>query len=482
MDPTESKRQKMNDAAESSADKKDTTLGENPTVEQNLTPDGNSIVSPDTSVVENSEDNSLVDQSADGDLVTIKEHYEMKDYDNEIYNAVCGASDESECSYEKGYMGRQTVYSCADCCDLENNPAGFCHACALNCHSDCNIFELWTKRNFRCDCGNKKFKVECKLDKYKDDLNPKNKYNHNFKGLYCTCLRPYPCDEIESEMIQCVVCEDWLHCACIGQNQPPEGVNYQFICPKCTGKLNFLVRYKPLVFVGNVAVDLDNVEKNRFFCGVMKCDGDKPDEKDCKNGDSGNCVSTVCDPKSPAEALSKSSDVNCQAPPINENKNGEKPDTLSDAVSKDSAHLEKQENSSEVTSKDAPCDKSEALPNPNSFNGGSFWPYGWRQYLCKCGKCQEIYKKLDVSFITSQEDTVQFYEDRGQEMAEQREQRREMNVGSLPRTGQNALADACVELKRIMARELQRLVERGERNVTEADVKDIFRNFRQEDQ
>merc|ERR1719317_1239445 len=90
-------------------------------------------------------------------------------------------------------------------------------------------------------------------------------------------------------------------------------------------------------------------------------------------------------------------------------------------------------------------------------------------------------KKLDVTFITSQEDTVQFYENRGHQLAQQREQRREMNVGNLPRTGQNALADACVELKRIMTRELQRLVERDERNVTEADIQDIFRNFKQDD-
>jgi len=411
-----------------------------------------------------SEDASLVDQSADGDYVTIDEYHQMRDDEIDLHDAVCGASDPTECSYEKGYMARQTVYSCADCCDLENNPAGFCHACALNCHQGCNIFELWTKRNFRCDCGNKKFKKECQKDKYKDDLNPKNKYNHNFRGLYCTCLRPYPCDEIDGEMLQCVVCEDWLHDACIGQNQPPKNVSYEFICPKCTGNMDFLGRYKPLAYVGDVAVDLKNVENNRFFCGNMKCDGDKPDAKECKNSSSGNDVPSVCEPKSPPEVLSNSSEVNGLAPSSDENQNGEKSEAVPNAVSKDSSHCEKQEASSSTDS---------------SFNGGSFWPHGWRQYLCTCSKCQEKYKKLDVTFITSREDTVQFHEERGHHMVQQREQRL---VDNMPRTQQNALADAIVEMKRRLAREFQRLVQRGDPNVTVADAQEIIRNFQQDDQ
>ena len=44
-------------------------------------------------------------------------------------------------------------------------------------------------------------------------MNDLNSYNHNFRGMYCTCGRPYPDPEdvIDDEMIQCVVCEDWYH-------------------------------------------------------------------------------------------------------------------------------------------------------------------------------------------------------------------------------------------------------------------------------
>lgn len=76
------------------------------------------------------------------------------------------------------------------------------------------IVELWTKRNFRCDCGNSKFgEFFCKLFPNKDIENVENSYNHNFKGSYCTCGRPYPDPDIEEqeEMIQCCICEDWFH-------------------------------------------------------------------------------------------------------------------------------------------------------------------------------------------------------------------------------------------------------------------------------
>lgn len=44
-------------------------------------------------------------------------------------------------------------------------------------------------------------------------MNDKNEYNHNFKGTYCTCERPYPDpdNDVDDQMIQCIACEDWFH-------------------------------------------------------------------------------------------------------------------------------------------------------------------------------------------------------------------------------------------------------------------------------
>ncbi|KAJ8309475.1 hypothetical protein KUTeg_014349 [Tegillarca granosa] len=127
-------------------------------------------------------------------------------------NAVLGDSDAANCTYPLGYVNRQALYACYTCSPSE--PAGVCLACSYECHDGHDLYELYTKRNFCCDCGNSKFPdLKCKLYENKDSTNAKNVYNHNFKGTYCICERPYPDpeDEIEDEMIQCVMCEDWYH-------------------------------------------------------------------------------------------------------------------------------------------------------------------------------------------------------------------------------------------------------------------------------
>lgn len=76
------------------------------------------------------------------------------------------------------------------------------------------VVELWTRRHFRCDCGNSKFGHSiCKLQADKEIENAENMYNQNYKGLYCTCHRVYPDPEGEAlgEMLQCCICEDWFH-------------------------------------------------------------------------------------------------------------------------------------------------------------------------------------------------------------------------------------------------------------------------------
>lgn len=98
----------------------------------------------------------------------------------------------------------------------EKELAGVCLACSNNCHEGHDLVELYTKRNFRCDCGSDKFAspdFTCKLFDKRGIVNDDNKYNHNFAGLYCTCNRPYPDEEdtVHDCMLQCGICEDWFH-------------------------------------------------------------------------------------------------------------------------------------------------------------------------------------------------------------------------------------------------------------------------------
>nr|KAF6387761.1 hypothetical protein mMyoMyo1_008199 [Myotis myotis] len=107
--------------------------------------------------------------------------------------AVLGGSDSEKCSYSQGSVKRQALYACGTCTPKGEEPAGICLACSYECHGSHKLFELYTKRNFHCDCGNSKFKnLECKLFPDKAKINSGNKYNDNFFGLYCICKRPYP--------------------------------------------------------------------------------------------------------------------------------------------------------------------------------------------------------------------------------------------------------------------------------------------------
>lgn len=109
------------------------------------------------------------------------------------------------------------------------------------------MVELYTKRNFRCDCGNKKFNTPCQLTPDKDDINEDNIYNQNFVGLYCVCSRPYPDPDVpeeeEEDMIQCIICEDWLHASHLEANVPSNDQYAEMICQKCMDKNDFIHDY-----------------------------------------------------------------------------------------------------------------------------------------------------------------------------------------------------------------------------------------------
>jgi hypothetical protein len=93
----------------------------------------------------------------------------------------------------------------------------------MNCHLDHDIFEMFDKRHFKCDCGTPKSGMEtlfvsyiqgciCKLKEQQTDDNNENEYNHNFEHKYCWCNGSYKPDDI---MFQCIMCMDWFHMDCI---------------------------------------------------------------------------------------------------------------------------------------------------------------------------------------------------------------------------------------------------------------------------
>ncbi|XP_052041151.1 putative E3 ubiquitin-protein ligase UBR7 isoform X2 [Apodemus sylvaticus] len=201
--------------------------------------------------------------------------------DEELENEACavlGGSDSEKCSYSQGSVKRQALYACSTCTPEGEEPAGICLACSYECHGSHKLFELYTKRNFRCDCGNSKFKnLECKLFPDKSKVNSCNKYNDNFFGLYCVCKRPYPDpeDEVPDEMIQCVVCEDWFHGRHLGAIPPESGDFQEMVCQACMRRCSFLWAYAAQLAVTRISAEDDGPLLNA--AGVADQDVIKPE-------------------------------------------------------------------------------------------------------------------------------------------------------------------------------------------------------------
>lgn len=364
-------------------------------------------------------------------------------------NAVLGDSDENHCTYESGYVGRQALYACSTCEMKEEAPAGICLACSYACHEGHDLYELYTKRNFRCDCGNGKFTdLKCKLLPEKEDYNVQNQYNQNFKGVYCVCGRPYPDpeDEIEDEMIQCIICEDWYHGRHLGDCKPPSHFQ-EMICQGCMSKHEFLWAYnvhskeiqalKSESSTSEVSVDTGCSNSDVSSDTGVKVDSsvnsvDKDDKEEKKVPEEGDTKSDDCDKK-------------CDIP--------EKEQCLL-----------KELQTREVTVKEA----------------ATFWPEGFRSKLCHCKTCKTLYKDQGIEYLTEESDTVAAYERRGKDKSaptSEADQERRVLEG-MNRVQQIEMVQGFNDMKSALSEYLKRFAENG-KVVRAEDIREFFSQMEQ---
>ncbi|KAJ6943640.1 E3 ubiquitin-protein ligase UBR7 isoform X2 [Populus alba x Populus x berolinensis] len=341
--------------------------------------------------------------------VTIDEY--LKNVEAEELNAdlVLGGDEGNECTYNMGYMKRQAIFSCLSCTPDGN--AGVCTACSLSCHDGHEIVELWTKRNFRCDCGNSKFgEFVCKLFPKKDVENAENSYNHNFKGLYCSCDRPYPDPDVEAqeEMIQCIMCEDWFHDEHLGlesSNEIPrdeegEPLYEDFICKTCSTVCSFLTLYPKTIRAAggkgdatySNAKDKDVLEDVPTACGSGKLENDI-----CANNSSEKDNATAGKASAVGESSWKNSGSN-DSNQCTEDTNLHTTCVLGVDV--------------EVTS-------------PVSEGKPLFLSKNWRDILCRCEKCLDMYNQKHISYLLDREDTIVEYEKMAKQKREEKLQQQE---------------------------------------------------------
>ncbi|MFS7923723.1 putative chromatin regulator PHD family [Helianthus anomalus] len=362
---------------------------------------------------------------------------------------VLGGDEGKECTYVKGYMKRQAIFSCLTCVPEGN--AGVCTACSLSCHDGHEIIELWTKRKFRCDCGNSKFgEFYCKLSASKDIENEENSYNPNFKGKYCTCGRPYPDPDVEEqvEMIQCCMCEDWFHEEHLGldstikipRDEDGEPLYEDLICHMCSPICSFLTLYPKTIFAAHQEPNSATPSKEK---GVMQ------------TAPSAAGSSTI-----PEDASSEPLTVEPAVPDNNSKSVGD-----DDKGKFDACRLGVDLLSAELTSE-------ESQP--------MFLVKNWRDVLCGCQKCSDFYVKKGISFLLDKEDSIAEYEKIAKQKRDEKMQQQEgaeLNfLSNLGHVEKMEILSGIADMKDEIRSFLQSFD--GSKPITSEDIHQVFDNLK----
>ncbi|KAK7308932.1 hypothetical protein RJT34_05278 [Clitoria ternatea] len=331
--------------------------------------------------------------------VTIGEYLEEVEERELEADLVLGGDDGKECTYNKGYMKRQAIFSCLTC--TPDGDAGVCTACSLSCHDGHQIVELWTKRKFKCDCGNSKFgESYCKILPNKAVENVENSYNHNFKGLYCTCGRPYPDpDTVEQvEMIQCCVCEDWFHeehlglesVAEIPKDDEGEPLYEEFICKACSEVCFFLKLYPEEMWAaGKQPATAIQVSKDKGVLEAMPstCESEKAMGDSSRNSPKIDDAQATVDSESISDGKS-----------LSQGENGDSSVALNQ--------------STENTNSQINCRLGVNLlaTTPILHGKSMFLTKTWRDAICRCKTCLDYFNQKQIAFLLDKEDSIAEYE------------------------------------------------------------------------
>eukprot|EP00116_Pleurobrachia_bachei_P004814 sb/3465076/ len=394
----------------------------------------------------------------------------LNEYMEEVeqLEAVVGAaSDGSVCTFSEGYKDRQAVFSCLDCVKQESDiSAGFCYACSIHCHKNHDVEMLYTKRSFRCDCGTIP-QLLCQLKPEVSVRNANNKHNHNFKGLYCSCDLPYPDPshpELDnSEMIQCVVCEDWFHDVHIGTTVPEP--YEEMICGTCIGINPFLSHYAlpkpPVLDVGK------SPENDTPVDTVSGYDNLKSDE------DGKSSASQKSLEKPDSVAITENSDS-----PKTESDVNEKGSTTTEhnLVSSTSGPETPETSEPSAKRKRLNACKLDSFPTTELEKRAYFFNDQFRGNLCKCDKCISLYTEHNIIFITKTEDSLQAYEERGSTEREREEDSFNSVIENLPHAAKCNVARAMGSLKEGI-REIVSQISEGKEDLTPDIIRDKFREM-----
>jgi len=291
--------------------------------------------------------------------------------------------DADKCTYCEGYIS-QPVYACATCNSKTTNGEvfGFCFGCSMSCHLDHDVFELFEKRNFRCDCTTSKSVHLCTLNPKVITVNTGNVYNHNYRGLYCWCNLPYDHNS-NVVMIQCYMCQDWFHDTCILNDYPytiPEEHGNDFICKDCMSKCKcFLGKYPHFEYI---EIDEDNENKSSTVNSIEE-----------KEDSETNIIVKTKEEENVPETMNKN---------VNIKEEDKVPETKNVNVNIKEEKVPETINVNVNTTEEIVPEQNECLISSlkeTSRLGNYFFRSGWRESLCHCARCLKMYQLIGVEYL-----------------------------------------------------------------------------------
>jgi hypothetical protein len=99
------------------------------------------------------ETDDTLDNTTTDTTVTLAQVLDSQQYlEEEARSTISATEDERVCTFELGYHD-QSIFACKECSAAAKREFGFCYACSMHCHVDHTVYELFCKRNQRCDCG-----------------------------------------------------------------------------------------------------------------------------------------------------------------------------------------------------------------------------------------------------------------------------------------------------------------------------------------
>ncbi|KAL1487050.1 hypothetical protein MTO96_008354 [Rhipicephalus appendiculatus] len=321
----------------------------------------------------------------DENSVTLQDVLDEEQELEDDADAVLGGSDDKNCTYDQGYVKRQALYACNTCTGPDSQPAGVCLACSYACHEGHNLYELYTKRNFRCDCGNASF----------PESNP------------CR-LCPRKADDVEDEMLQCIMCEDWYHGRHIGGAMPANRDYYEVVCTGCMSRHPFLWQY----FAHEIAL-LE--EKDVSICeeDAEKKHAEGSASTSTTTAENGVKVEGIAE-NGMATSHENGTDGAASAAIKEQHPNQH---AAGSSGSCNEVKVEQAAGESVLLSSTSECIlkklRSTGDDTKKPQDECAYWPRGWRTRLCHCIQCLAMYNEQNCLFLLDEEDTVQSYEEKG---------------------------------------------------------------------